>query len=1082
MDASNPVMSSDRTTIESIMGRSRLVKRQDLVYLAEVAATSQRVQLHTSRNHLLPIHEVKRIVDTFKNEIPKVDSSKDGGLPGDIFEVVMESMPVCGIMDPSGVPLHPPSVNNSKGRVCINRQMGGSPSSPLGLADIVEVLGEDVLEVGKVYTGGTWKGFQNRLRQQMGRKTVPLSRTMSDGNPLTRRVLFKFLDKYMPRKPNTDWPGVHGDFYEGLTQKLKITANASAGAPYWRNKGECMDEILEVGIPIILQHIKAGTLQQLYKEQPEMFLCEVKNKLDRYEKGKLDEKTRPYVCVPAHWAFLFSLITQGFQETLEIFDKSSPDCSNAYGFSSSKGGLKRMVDWMLKADKRGRVVCYGDDACIAVRRGNKIWRIDPDFKQMDGSLDADDVALTVDWMIKHLEHDLGDTSNFWRSVGEIWKIMATNPDFIVNGTTIYRKKSANGLMTGVPGTTMFDTVKSVLAWNRLLDICAAGGGDILDEKFVTQWMASQGLVVKPGTWAPQEVPEIFPGTLVTDHKFLGVQILCVNYKDTLQFVPTIPEAEAVEMLVVQKDNPFSRQESRTTRARTLYDRMRGLSITMGFTMPRIQEAINNVVNKLPPEIVLMDVQIEGGQKPEHITLQDFNYPDSTGFPSPDFCVSVYSDLEEETPGWIQLYPMLTDKLQELKLNRRSLNREYRFAVGDTMNGKVLTTKPEEPRDIPSEYEVVEAREKTTYVSKDVTVNKRSKIAAYADRVYKEEKVMPTLGESIARYLESVGGVSQLATVCERLGIHSHVLCREAEVYGFYVTGTAPGDLVSQYPLATPFGGKQEEVASKFLPNTNIGVGTQRRAEARKRKDEIVRTAPDMVLLDSSALSGLPDYPREIQNADGALEAMHWMMAKVYTYTGWTTEVDHKRTNPVCARLLVCTLGQPVTVVAEAWSTSRKLAQGYIARAVLELNDVPIADSLYSTPTEPPPRGENNWANEAEYDLDPRRQPDIVDVTNKAPSPPEISRLAREYNMTERRVQAAHYIAQSTNSSFTLRQLLDKMKKRDEFLEKQQKEQGREPFQEVVIRSKTSKLSPEQRTIRNRKMHERRKLRRSAPPL
>lgn len=1076
-------MSSDRSTIESVMGRSRLTKRQDLVYLAEVAATSQRIVLHTNSSLKVPQIEVKSILEQFKTSQVKVDPSKEGGLPEEIFEVVMESMPVCGIMDSDGVPLHPPSVNNMKGRVCVNRQMGGQPGLPMGLADMAEVLGVDVLHTKNVYTGGTWEGFCTRLRQQMGRKTVPLSVTLGDGKPLTRKRLFKILDQYMPRETNPDWPGVHGDFYDGLTTKLKITANASAGAPYWRNKGECMDEILDVGLPIVLEHIKQGTLDKLYRENPEMFLCEVKNKLDRYEKSKLGEKTRPYVCVPAHWAFLFSMVTQGFQETLLVFDQTQKQCSNAYGFSSSKGGLKRMVNWMLTADKRGKVVCYGDDACIVVKRGGKIWRIDPDFKQMDGSLDAEDIGLTVDWMIKHLEQDLGDTSQFWRSVGEVWKVMATNPEFIVNGQTIYRKRSQNGLMTGVPGTTLFDTVKSVLAWNRLLDVCDSGVGDILDEQFVTSWMKQQGLVVKPGTWSPAVVPELIPETLVTDHKFLGVQIKCISYKNTLQFVPTIPYEDAVEMLVVQKDNPFSRKISRTAAARTLYDRMRGLMITMGFTHPGILEAIHNVVNHLPPEIILMDVQIEGGQKPDHITLQDFCYPDSTGFPSYDFCVSVYSDLDEETPGWIQIYPMLMDKLAELKRNRRSLNKEYRFAVADGASCKVIKLDPLPEKPIPKEYELVEAQERTT-LAKDQTPNTRSKIHQYRDDKYVEEKRLPTLGEAVGRFLEAIGQVSQVATVCDRFGVNSHILLQESQKYGFYMTGVTGGDLISLYPIATPFASVQETLAQEFLPNTTVGVGTQQRQKARERASKILKTAPELVLLDCSALSGLPEYSHEVENDEQALVALHWMVHKVFGFVKWSSQVDPQRENSVGAFLRVCNPGTEMVVVAEAWSTSKRLAQGYIARAILELNDVPIKESIFSTPSEPAPKGEGNWANETEYELDPRRQPNVMDVNIKTPQAYNkfIVQMAKEYGLTERRVYLAHLINQSspTPGEEGLRLLLSKMRRRDQELRDELPFRAANESPPHSPPSKRSKMSAERKTQLNRKMHERRKKRRSAP--
>nr|WKV34252.1 MAG: RNA-dependent RNA polymerase [Riboviria sp.] len=903
----------------------------------------------------------------------------------------------------------------------------------------------------------------------MGRKTVPIAKTMSDGKPLNRQTLFKLMDKYMPTRANNNWPGVHGDFYEALTNSLEITPEASAGAPYWRPKGECLEDILDVGIPVLLQHIKSNTLDKLWREQPEMFLVEVKNKLDRYEVSKLGEKTRPYVCVPGHLAFLFSLLTQGFQKKLAVFDEVGVASCNAYGFSSAKGGLKRMAMWMRTAGRRGKGVFYGDDGCIVFKVKGQIYRVDPDFKQMDGSLDADDISLTVDWVINHLEKDLGETSQFWRSVGELWKSMATNPYFIVDGMTIYKKKNPHGLMTGIPGTTLFDTVKSVMSWNRLFDICDRGEGSLLDESFVVKWMASQGLVVKPGTWSPQPLPEYTPGTLLTDHKFLGVQILCTSWKGGLEFVPTIPFEDAVEMIVVQKDNPYMKVKSQLGAARTLYDRMRGLMITMGFTIPEISDAIHNVVNRLPATAILLDVQIEGGQKPEHITLQDFTYPDSTGFPSYDFCVSVYSDRSSQEE-WVQLYPDLTERLIEMKANRRRINREYNFKVGDGVP-RTIQVEPKVEKPIPKEYEHVEAQ--TSAHASYPPFNKRSKIAVYDDAKYVEEKRMPTLGESVHRFLNAVGGVSQLGVVCERLGVTAHLIVREAPQYGFYVTGNAEGDLVSQYPIATPFCTVQESVAESIKTNVTIGPGAQQRQEARKKSPYMLRTAPEMVFVVTDAFAGLNYEGPPVADDEEALRVLHKVCTTVFPHFSWSSDVDLKRgENTVCARLRLAALDQTVFVAAEAWSTTKRLAQAYIAKAVFEIAGIPVRSSVFSTPVKEPPHG-GPWIDVVEYEEDPRRPPVVVDPTLE---PPEslMENLSREFKVPVRRVKAAYFVNQSAPNPTeeSLRNLLQRLIVYD--ARRAELEEMEKPFR--AQRSKRSRLSPAVKANKNRKLHEKRKAR------
>lgn len=1023
MDASNPVMSSDRYTIETILERTRGVKRQDLGYLAEVARTSQRVILPTTIN--LPLVEVKQIVSEFKEQQIKVSSDKDGELDPNTFDAVYESIPVCGIIDAEGVCLHPPGVNNKQGRLSVSRKMGGQPGPPLGLVEIVEVFGQDVLNREKIYTGGTWKGFLERLNQQMARKTVPLSRTCARGStPLVDKTLFKMLDKLMPRNRNPEWPGLCGDdFYTALTQKLKITSNASAGAPYWRNKGQCMEQIVETGLPIVLKALKENSIPQLFKENPEMFICEVKNKMDRYDIAKLEEKTRPYVCVPAHWAFLFSMLCQGFQETLLTFVQD-PTSSNAYGFSSSKGGLKKMVDWMYTADRRGKVVCYGDDACIVVRRGDDVYRIDPDFKQMDGSLDREDIRITIQWILSHVKRDTGDVNHIWKAIAQVWEEMASDPLFVVDGTTVYKKKNAGGLMTGVPGTTLFDTVKSVLAWNTLLDEVAAGAGDILNEAFVTKWMKAQGLVVKAGTWKPTKLPKnLNPGDLVTDHKFLGVQIRCVSWRDTVQFVPTIPESDALEMLVTQKDNPFDKKVSRIGASRTLYDRMRGLMITMGFNHPSVTSAIHNVVNKLPPEVILMQTQLGTGERPDHITLQDFNYPDSSGFPSIDFCISVYSDLDVEE-GWIQLFPDLTDRLNDMKAGRRGLERKYRALLTPVDSGLrptmqvTMVAEPDVP--IPPAYEVVEAVE-AVKTELPTVVNPRSKIFQLTEQGAEVlRKQTPTLGQTIRTLVEARGGITQVNTICYELNLDPRQVAREAEKYGFYLTGVCGFDLISLYPLVTPMATKQEEIFHKLQENRMlIGKGSEEREQGLKAAERLVETAPELVLLNLDLLGELSSEESTVADDEKALVYLNVLLARNGFTMRWRTQTDPNRANSVGAFLEVA--GHPGkephhwTVCAEAWSLSRALAQRYIARAILQAAFIDVEESRFSVFYVPPPAefGDGfSWADETDRELEPRRQPTVVGTDQLTESNDKVVRLVGKQlpHVPSKFVEMAYQIA------------------------------------------------------------------------
>lgn len=1095
MDASNPVISSDRSTIENMLERARGVKRQDLLYLQEVAATSQRIILPS--RPVIPATEVSQIMEEFKKQQPTIGGEKTSSLDPKIFSPVYDSVPVCGLMNSDGLPLHPAGVNNKQGRLHVSRTMGGAPSLPHGFAEVVAVLGDDVLQTKFVYTAGTWAGFAKRLAEQMGRKTVPLLKTLGEGKPLSVKAAIKKLDQLMPRDPNPQWPGSGESFYDDLTTGIKITMNSSAGAPYWRNKSECLEDIVDVGIPVIMKALKENSLDKLWRENPEMFICEVKNKTDRYEKSKLDEKTRPYVCVPAHWAFLFSMLTQGFQEGLRTFVQDAKS-SNAYGFSSSKGGLKRMVSWMYAADRRGRVACYGDDACIVVRRGQKLYRIDPDFKQMDGSLDAADIDLTVEWVMEHHARDTGARSPFWTAVAHQWKMMSTNPVFVVDGTTVYRKVSKNGLMTGVPGTTLFDTVKSVLAWNQLLDESARGDVDILDERAVTKWMLAQGLVVKPGTWNPTPLPENpAPGDLITDHKFLGVQIRKILWRDTDQYVPTIPYGDAVEMLVTQKDDPFvTNKVSRTMKARTLFDRMRGLMITMGFDHPLIVEAIHNVVNHIPPEVILMQVQNGTGERPDHITLQDFNYPDSSGFPTVDFAISVYADLDVSVP-WTQIFPDLTERLEEFKKRRRDMDRKYKTLLHwDTHHTKLEPTLvPEEPKPLNNEYSYVE-----TSVDKvdkrDPTIkapNPRSKIVRVNPTGETPEKRLPDIGETIVRYLVSRGGVCPVADVAYDLDLWGTLIVKEAAKSGFYVTGPEDEDTCSLRPVVTAYPSEQEEVHAKLTSSKNLitpSVGRRDAAlKAAAHHYDYVAAAPELVCLRLDLLENLTIERAEVSDREEALRVLNKSLAQSGYSSRWVTDVDHKRSNPVSAQLVVrhTHFGEPKmwTTIAQAWSANAGLAQDYVTRAIMDTFMVNVPESRFSVRFVPPPvdiMEGGNWADEIGYDDDPLRPPVPIpfDSALEKPDPDQVSYLQKEMPWVPLKfVHAALGFCVRLPLDQRLPQALKILRLADERVHHWSSTSSSESVSSPSPTSRRGKMSPEARAKQNRRLLERRKRQRTS---
>lgn len=965
MDTSNPVLPADRRSIDDILDSQKRRRRQDLGYLRDVALTSTKILLPLEDPELLPEGEVKDICCRFLVETVKVPVDKTKEIPT-VFEVLHESLPVCGLLTSIGVPVHPPAVNNSAGKVSVQRVMGGVPGNPWGLREMVEVIGARALERTHVYTSGTWKGFVARIDKQMGRKTVALTSSYSQatGVKIGEKFLMRELDRLFPRSPVKGWPSLEEDLHEHL-KKIKVTAASSAGAPYWRNKGECMQEIMEDVLPLVVQALKEDNLQHLYKTNPELFLCEVKNKLDRYEIGKLEEKTRPYCCIPAHWAFLFSTVAQRFQEGLHLFDTDSSSC-NAYGFTAPKGGLNRMYDWFMTAPVGGKFAVYGDDTCLVFSRPDGVYRVDPDFQQMDGSLNQADVQLAVRWMAQTVARESGeDMPAFWLAVCKQWIEMACNPMFVLDGQAVYKKKQPHGMMSGVPGTTMFDTVKSALAWNLYLQQSQVLGRDPLDGEWAAQFMLNMGLVIKPGTWEPARIPELVVGNLITDHKFLGVQMLVVDYKGGPLIVPTIPESEAINMLVVQKDNPFDRKISEMTRKRRLFDRMRGLYLTIGFSSSLIRDAICHVVNTLDPAAILMCTNLGSGEKPDHILLEDFAYPDSSGFPTLEFCKSLYSS-DELRPGWVQIFPDLVPILENLRAERR----EVELTLNDRNKPVVREISTQTEPDI--EFGVLASKHDSISAAKiSDPPYERSEIK---QRDGTKRKTVPTLGESIRLYLADLAvKMDKVGMVSRRFACPNWKIVEACKQYGIFCSGDTDESLLSLEPLHLPLVTMQDKVIESNRVQSRVISKKQKYQKqmlhALDRDEQcaapLVDLRPNFFLDEEffSRMVGIYELGR-----DCVASLQHFIQGQqfVESYRWRTIGVMSGCENPVWIALECKERLRDWARVCEVHSLNRRLAQEYVCKYVHEVFGVGLWGSLDSQCTRlDVPLDEVDWAEEME---------------------------------------------------------------------------------------------------------------------
>lgn len=564
----------------------------------------------------------------------------------------LDPFPVCALLI-DGVPIHPPGVNERSGHVSVAQNFGGVTIDRDSYRHIVQSFGpayaQEIIHECSPYSRGTRRGFLTRCLKQLGRKCVQI--TDSYPTPAFHAMIDRALPVKTQNLPN--W----GNALDAQMDILKTSFSSSAGAPYWRAKADSVDLMQNAVLPLVLDHIMSATLGDLFKRQPELWLCHLKNKADRYKDPT--EKTRPYLSLPWHWQALFSCLSQPYCESLKLFYEQ-PGCRNAYGFSYAHGGGNKLRQHVLKEleTKTYTFFVYGDDVDFYYKSNGKIYRICPDFSQMDGSIDQATISLTIDHILmKFAEVHGTDNLRFWEVVASQWKHFATRPFMLVDGETIWRKKQSDGLLTGVVGTTLFDTVKAVAAYERFVEHLRLHPS-FLEEKAAKEWFRTQGLEIKAGTWSPQLVnTEPQDGALWTDQKFLGMQLMYKKRGEEFILVPVLPKEDWLALYLTPRREELG--SSALSRQRYTFDRMRGLLTTGAAFDSDVQRLFNGVMRTLDPLAIVMQVQAGegGGSLPELVKAvgEDFRFNTSMGWPTEEWVLDLYA----ETKLKVEMAPVFT---------------------------------------------------------------------------------------------------------------------------------------------------------------------------------------------------------------------------------------------------------------------------------------------------------------------------------------------------------------------------------------------------------------------------------------
>jgi len=856
MDTSNPVIVGERTTMGDFRNENLLLKRQDYKLLQELVRDGQRVPPEKFSV------EQEEVEERLLKEL-EVSGVMEGG-KGEVF------VPMTAVLEQVLVSkYHPQGIRMDGAHVSVQRTFPQRKRIRQMVRALLAYNPNAAAQIEKVtYSGGTKRGFSTRLKKWSERRPqmmIPILKQWGfDG--------FDVLKKRMPFKSGAllDW----NQGLQDLVNKVTINKTSGAGPPFFQPKYRCLDEINQA-IEEIAKHISEGKCEQFFHENPEFILSECKNKMDRYEIGKIQDKTRPYWSFSAPVSVLISILCQDFCANLYTFNTNKKS-ANAYGFSYAHGGGKAMWDWMQSTEEgEMKYVVYGDDTKMVWRKNGKLYEVNPDFEQMDGSIDRDTVKITVDWIYGAYSERHGENS-FFRYICDLWIMLACGSKFFVDGKKVYQNQT--GLLTGVVGTTLFDTVKSVLAYHLYVHT----KHDPFEKEKSHDFFRNMGLKVKDGTWEPvfvMEEPE--EGGYASEEKFLGARLIYIQGAKELEPVPYIDEEDLVALVGNLRQQNL--EKNTTLLKRRLFDSARGYMITGAYHHPRIWNSMTMIIEETPSEIVVQRVQAGSGkgEGPELDKMidEDFEWPSSDGYPTVKFCKNVYlseGNTFQEDGLWTVAFPDLKVHLKDFR------SKKERMPIG-----KVKGT------DWGDQQEFDELVEK----GQDL-INPPERVENNA--VLTNEKFRLPKNFSVFRKLnmeDKMKKEARLWNIVEVMEIVHHQFLNAALPYGgFYITTWMMGN--GWFPTANGYWTRDETQRAKHI--TSVWGYEEARAMAALDPDrERTRTVPSVPKeVDLPAIRVVLIEPDKMQETLGGILVDMYVPSSKMDVVSWVSALFVTSGNPL----------------------------------------------------------------------------------------------------------------------------------------------------------------------------------------
>lgn len=463
------------------------------------------------------------------------------------------------------------------------------------------------------------------------------------------------LNYYWPnRTPQLDHfreIGVTEFDYDRLIENVVISEESSAGPFYFNYKDR---EALKKGDPRAMTQMckslrdiekmwKQGrTYSEMYAQRPDLFVCQLKPKTDKYTYvewlgRELDDdetnanrnlmKTRPYFNFPFHLTIVFSSIAQWFGNMMENFQEDRFSTS-MIGMKFTGGGTRKLMQWIqLPPENVGvNILAYGDDAVYRFQYprmehtedgdgynflGYETLIICPDVRGMDFTLNYHDV-LCMKKLIEHIISCVGIASELenmvdfvfpgiWKFYLDLWIESAIYTPVMFHGPMIFQFHA--GLRSGIPGTTYFDQIKSLIIYKWIkvqfdhVMLTYIHRRDCIDSKIVKSVIQAifSELKIKYkiefkkfDVFTPFDFVEVreFPGLMVTPYEILGHRICKYPLEKGEDYIP-VKSIGAIMMSLIK---PTTAYNFNVIADMVELDRMRGMAY-YAFVYPTLYQLI-----------------------------------------------------------------------------------------------------------------------------------------------------------------------------------------------------------------------------------------------------------------------------------------------------------------------------------------------------------------------------------------------------------------------------------------------------------------------------------------------------------